>query len=316
MRRDLITPTNVELNEDMTNLLQGKARYIYSLLKHHKAVKANIAGEKLSRIQVKSSDKLDVLLRLDEIRTTFSANVFYDVDSDTIYLTKDVENFEIPQELARVFVLDLSYSSDIEIILQEENEQVEKRFQRQGIALLKWSPQPVPDVKSEEVYPPESKIPEVGGDLRISGAGRTPQRPYIPPKPSRQVERVGLPYEERMKVESSNIERIIKFEDEKYHRKAANVSKEYKGYDLESTDEVTGDVHYIEVKAPGYVTLTPHEYKVAKEKGSSYYLYIAGGDVMYIIHDPTNSCDIEEIETLETRWKILRWKENAQKYEL
>ena len=316
VRRDLITPTNVELNEDMTNLLQGKARYIYSLLKHHKAVKANIAGEKLSRIQVKSSDKLDVLLRLDEIRTTFSANVFYDVDSDTIYLTKDVENFEIPQELARVFVLDLSYSSDIEIILQEENEQVEKRFQRQGIALLKWSPQPVPDVKSEEVYPPESKIPEVGGDLRISGAGRTPQRPYIPPKPSRQVERVGLPYEERMKVESSNIERIIKFEDEKYHRKAANVSKEYKGYDLESTDEVTGDVHYIEVKAPGYVTLTPHEYKVAKEKGSSYYLYIAGGDVMYIIHDPTNSCDIEEIETLETRWKILRWKENAQKYEL
>ena len=318
VRRDLITPTNVELNEDMTNLLQGKARYIYSLLKHHKADKADIAGEKLSRIQVKSSDKLDVLLRLDEIITTFSADVFYDVDSGTLYLTKGVENFEIALELARVFVLDLSYISDIESILREKNERMEERLQRQGIALLDWSPQPVPDVKPKDKQKDqeeESQVsplgsPRIEGELVISGPGKTP----TPLKPGRQVEPVRRPYVERMRVEALNIERIIKFEDEKQYRKAANVSKEYKGYDLESTDEVTGDVHYIEVKVPGYVTLTPHEYKVAKEKGSSYYLYIVGGDVIYIIQDPTNSCDIEEIETLETRWKILRWKENAQEY--
>lgn len=270
VQRELITPPNEEPNKEWENLLREKAKYIYSLLKHHKADKADIAGEKLSRIQVKSSDKLEIFLRLDEIERTVRADVFYNIDSDTFYLTKDVEKFEIALELARVFVLDLGYISDIEIILREKNERIEERLQRQGIALLNWVPQPLSDVKSEEMCPPGSKIPqttpEVGEESRIIGAGRTPQRPYTPSKPGRRVERVGQPYEERMKVEASNLERIIKFEDEKQHRKAANVSKEYKGYDLESTDEVTGEVHYIEVKAPGYVTLTPHEYKVARKK--------------------------------------------------
>lgn len=324
MQRELITPTNVELNEDKTKLLQGKARYIYSLLKHHKADKADKAGEKLSGLKVKSSDKLEILLRLDEIEMTVSSHVFYDVDGNTFYLTKDVENFEIALELSRVFILDLSYISNIEIILREENGRIGERFKRQGIVLLNLPSEKIDDEQGDKTEESKNGLggsttnqasPESETESISSGEGGTSQRHYPPSKPDRGVERVVLPYEERMNVEALNIERIIRFEDSQ-DRKATNVSKENKGYDLESIDEATGEVRYIEVKARSFVMLTPHEYEVAKEKGASYYLYVVDGEVVYIIQDPANSCDVKEIETLETRWNILGWREKAQEYEL
>ncbi|MDH5203827.1 MAG: DUF3883 domain-containing protein, partial [Nitrospirota bacterium] len=136
-----------------------------------------------------------------------------------------------------------------------------------------------------------------------------------PISPSRQVQRIGLPYDERMKEEALNIEQVIKFE-EKQGRRAEDVSKEFRGFDLESIDITTGEIRYIEVKAHSFVMLTPHEYEVAKEKGTSYYIYIVDGSVIYIVQDPANSCNVIEIETIETRWKILGWMENAKKYEL
>ncbi len=152
VQRKLVTPKIAEPNEELTDLprLQEKARYIYSLLKHHKADKADIAGEKLTKAQVKSFDKLEVLLSLDGIQRTVMADVFYDAHGDILYLTKDVENFEIALELARVFGLDFGYMADIEVILREKDDRIEERLQRQGIALLNWEPQPpLPPVTEE-----------------------------------------------------------------------------------------------------------------------------------------------------------------------
>ncbi len=319
MQRELITPPNEGLNKEWEELLQEKARYIYSLFKHHKAGKANILGEMLSRLQVKSSDKLEMLLRLDEIEMTVNTDVFYDVNSNTLYLTKDVENFEIALELARVFVLDLGYISDIEIILREKNERIEERFRRQGIVLLNLGSPAVDEVKLEErndeiEYGGEEKKKELASIVeRLKTREKKEKAANLVSKSERSVERVGLSHEERMKVEASNIEWIIKFEESpSQNRKVKNVSNEYKGYDLESIDEATGEVRYIEVKTASYVKLTPHEFEVAQEKGSSYYLYIVEGGVVHIIQDPANSCIVEETETLETRWNIKGWREKAQ----
>jgi hypothetical protein len=315
VQRELITPTNEKQNMGWENLLREKARYIYSLFKHHKADKADIVGDKLSGLKVKSSDKLEILLRFDEIETPISTDVFvfYDVDSNTLYLTEDVEKFEIALELARVFVLDFSCISDIEIILQEKNGRIEERLKRQGIALLNLSPEETGEEQRGKTEESNAGLDGSPTNQIITGSGgdRPSQRKY-----NGRVERVGLPYEERMNVEALNIERIIGFEDSLHH-KAKNVSKEYKGYDLESTDEATGEVlRCIEVKMASYVKLTPHEFEVAQQKASSYYLYVVDGDVVYIIQDPANSCHVEETETLETRWNIKRWRENAQEYEL
>ena len=311
----------------------GTSRYDFFLKLSHKADKADIAGEKLTKAQVKSFDKLEVLLSLDGIQRTVMADVFYDAHGDILYLTKDVENFEIAIELARVFGLDFGYMADIEVILREKDDRIEERLQRQGIALLNWEPQPPLPPVTEEIEKEQKDRGKKGwvGPIvvaltqdastnSVKLGTSTGGRPSDPsgPKPidtSRQVQRIGLPYDERMKEEALNIEQVIKFE-EKQGRRAEDVSKEFRGFDLESIDITTDEIRYIELKAPSFVMLTPHEYEVAKKRGTSYYIYIVDGSVIYIAQDPANSCKVIEIETLETRWKIVGWIENAKKYEL
>jgi len=95
-----------------------------------------------------------------------------------------------------------------------------------------------------------------------------------------------------------------------------DVSKECRGYDLESFENDTGEIRFIELKTVNFVLLTPREYETAIEKRASYYLYIIDGDSAYIVNDPASSCEVTEIDTLETRWKILEWMKNSQKYHL
>jgi|GEM_PF-3314574 len=334
VHRKLVTPTIVEPNKEWPTLLQEKARYIYSLLKHHNAEHAEISREKLGKVQVlDSSEKLEVLLILDDLEITVNSDVLYEIDSNVFYLCKQVDNFEIAMELARLFGLDFSHISDIEIIFHEKSNRIEERYQRQGIALLNLDQSALPSINKIKPEEKDERVTTQTGqttpgrsqtshtsDSSTSGSeqGDTSSSAQKSPRrdaTGRQVQRVPLPYDERMEEEASNIERIIKFE-EIHGRKANDVSKEYKGYDLESVEDATGEVRYIEVKTPGFVLLTPHEYKIAKERGGSYYLYVTDADAVYITRNPAGLCEIIGIETLETRWKILDWEGNSEKFEL
>jgi len=317
--RELVRPVTAEASEKWVDSLRRKAIYIYSLLKHHNADRAVMAGEKLSKVLARSSDRIEVLIGLDGVERTAIVDAFYDVDGDVFYLVQDVEGFEISLELARAFGLDFAYISDIEVILHQEDDRIEERLQRQGIALLHWETEPLPPVTVQQEEKPEDQqeeMPEVVREIEASQlVSVEEEESVISRAPRRQVQRTGLSYDERMKEEVSNIERIIRFEEDQ-GRSAKDVSKEYRGFDLESIDKATNEIRYIEAKAPSHVMLTPHEYEVAKEKGSSYYLYVVDHDILFIKQDPANSCSIASIETLETRWKIRGWRENALMYEL
>lgn len=289
VQRELIMPVCVESNESWTHSLHEKARYIYSLLKHYRAEKADMAGAKLNEVDIKSSDKLEVLLRLNGVESAANVKAFYDAENNVFYRIQDTDSFEMAMELARVFSLDFGHITDIEVILNEkDSKKVEERFQRQGIALLELERELLPvssgiketgeklgETKEKESADRTKTSGTIGGISTIgspssgSGRGVTPHTTYI--AKGRSVLRARLPYDERMKEEALNIGRIIKFE-ERQGRSAKDVSREYCGFDLESTDKKTGEIRYIESKGPGYVMLTPNEYNIAKEVTVNYFL--------------------------------------------
>ncbi|MCX6771535.1 MAG: DUF3883 domain-containing protein [Candidatus Micrarchaeota archaeon] len=117
-----------------------------------------------------------------------------------------------------------------------------------------------------------------------------------------------LSYQERMQIEEANTVRVIEYE-KRHNRVAVDKRKENIGWDLESTDNKTGDVRFIELKGPSRVELTDNERGAAKTKGISYYLYVVDENRVYICQDPTKN--IKKIEVLQTRWKVLDWKHKS-----
>ena len=338
IHRELVKPQVAEPNKEIEDILRSKAIYIYSLLKHHKADKVDKEGRKLAEVKVmESQEKIEVLLSLDKIEKLAKSDAFYEVNSNVFYLIKNIEYFDIAMELARTFGLDFGYISDIEIILREKNNRIEERFQRQGIALLsmeefqlpvvieeghkeegektKVQKEEISDVTAQQIETQEGAKVSNGLGPQKSATSEEVSKHYGAGTKSRSIQRISLPYDERMAEEASNIERIIKFE-ENQGRTAMDVSKECRGYDLESFENDTGEIRFIELKTVNFVLLTPREYETAIEKRASYYLYIIDGDSAYIVNDPASSCEVTEIDTLETRWKILEWMKNSQKYHL
>lgn len=118
-----------------------------------------------------------------------------------------------------------------------------------------------------------------------------------------------------MKRESDNLRRIIKFE-KGCGRKAKDVSRDYLGYDIESTDERTGEKRYIEVKSCSHVALTPNERDSADRMGAAYFLYVVEDDTLFIVRDPTRTCEVKAVEVIETQWRVSAWREGAESFSM
>lgn len=118
-----------------------------------------------------------------------------------------------------------------------------------------------------------------------------------------------------MAREEENIRRIMAFEASE-GRKPEDVRHKYLGYDIKSTDERNAEIRYIEVKSSSYVQLTPNEHQRAEREDANYYLYVVDGAALYVICAPAQSCDVEEVENIELRWKVLDWREQAEQFQL
>ncbi len=327
------------LDSEWTQKLRGRANYLYSTLQHYGAKKSDLA-QKLDQVEVWTVADLQVLLHLDDIDERI-ANVvaFYDLDGNRLLLTEDATPFDVATELARNFRLDFDHVDGIEVILQAKSEkEIERRFKQKGISVLSLpgdevqasEESPTDGGRTEHVQtvPPSVAVPQqqeykepptesfASSTERTKGSQREPvtTSPIIQWRhPSKHVERPPLSYEERMRREAENLQRVMAFE-ERQGRKPKDVSCYYLGYDIESTDEHNGKIRYIEVKSSSYVILTPNEKECAKQKGEDYYLYVVNDEMLYIIQDPANSCRLEGIEILETYWKVLDWTEKAERY--
>ena len=327
IERKNIIPSKTEYAGEFTETVRRRARYLYSIFRHHRAEHVHLVA-RLSSFNVQFVDQLDVIVSLGDASRTIDTRAFCDMNTNTIYTT-DKDWYEIAFELCRVFGLDVSHASEVETTLKETEERLIKRLQRQGISMLDWDDEPI------ELAYPEKSLDEKGKSsdiLKVEQRQRLeevwneegPEQTFSAEptyqmftrtqqaerSASREVQRTTLPHEERMRREAISLG-IVLDDERRAGRQPRDVSKQALGYDIESRDEATGEVMYIEVKPPSYVLLTPNEYTVAKEKTTSYYLYVVDGTDIHRIQDPANSCRSEEIEIIETRWKILDWKEVA-----
>jgi len=325
------TPT---LDETCTRWLRSKAKYIYSLFVHYSANKADISTKKLSEIKVKSHDALKLHVNLDDIsERAVGVPVFYDEDNNTLHRTHEATNFDIALELARAFGLKPEYVDSLETLLHKhKREEIERKFQRQGIPLLDLNrtressssePPAIYEPSSEQPpalseslstepparYEPLSKQPSTSPEPSSSKPPITYELPSKRPPTSPS----GGGGSQTTEIEILNIQRIIEFEKDQ-GRNARDVSRDHLGYDIKSTDPKTGEFRYIELKSSSRVELTPHEYDVAQREGPNYYIYVIDGNNLYVIKDPSHSSEITR--DIVERFKIIRWWEAGQKYSL
>ena len=107
--------------------------------------------------------------------------------------------------------------------------------------------------------------------------------------------------EHKRRVEIAGMKAVMEYE-RKNGRIPKDVSQLYLGYDIESFDPRTGETRYIEVKSfssTGDPELTEHEYEVAKNLASKYWLYIVENALndprIKIIRDPIHNATIIKI---------------------
>jgi hypothetical protein len=132
---------------------------------------------------------------------------------------------------------------------------------------------------------------------------------YVRPKvkipemfPSEEIEKIGM-------------EMAMEYERQQ-NRLPEDVSKESLGFDIRSTDQKTGEIRYIEVKAragEGDVALTPNEWMMAKRFKDQYYLYVVANAVtnptLYIIRNPAENLKPQEmVEVVRFIVPVEEWK--------
>jgi len=334
IHREKITSSESDEKKLFPNTISDKAKYLYSLLKHHQAQKSDLGERKLPRLKMVTQPVLDIILwldreGLDREKRVVQLPAFYDLGENIFYKSSSATMLDIAMELARVFKLDRGGVPGITMVLMEDKHVIiEDTLEKLGVNLLDLDNKITlgePIEKSEEdniienepveeESPDESSVPtqdepgKVTDDIPKDREKKRSTGKTV----GRKVEQVVLPYEERLNREGTNIERIIEFERSE-GRDAQNVSRENRGYDIESMDKQTDETRNIEVKSSTYVMLTPNEYKVAQDLDTSYYLYVVDSnddvDTLYIVRNPRSTCRIDEIETMETRWKIKNWRE-------
>jgi len=132
---------------------------------------------------------------------------------------------------------------------------------------------------------------------------------YVRPKvkipemfPSEEIEKIGM-------------EMAMEYERQQ-NRLPEDVSKESLGFDIRSTDQKTGEIRYIEVKAraeEGDVALTPNEWFNAKRFKEQYYLYVIANaktnPTLYIIRNPAENLKPQEmVEVVRFIVPVEEWK--------
>ena len=319
VQRKLINGDEATCDEDSTSLFRDRARHLWSIFVHYQAARASQAKQQLRNVTVLLAPEVNVLLRLGGTEVSAQCPVFFDDTASDLYQIASATDFEIASELCRVFGLSFDHVSDVEAVIRRGSiAETQNRFQQQGIALLDWEQQSLGHLGETTGGEKSDEAKEAAGRAGIeddfAGATRT-ARTYQSAGSSRRrqhtgksVERTSLPYEQRMQIEASNIERIIASEA-KEGRTATDVSKEFRGYDIESVDD--NEQRHIELKTRSYAYLTDREYRTAQDEGMIYWLYVVVGEEVYRIQDPAGKCGAIEIETLESRWKIENWQENA-----
>ena len=339
VERQLVTSGDTSRDNERTKQLQDRARHLWSLLVHYRAPEADEVRQQLPCVEVFRALKVEVLLQLGKAELAAQFPVFYDNTDRVLFLTQSVSPFEIASEFCRVFGLSFDYVAGVEAVIREDDlEQIELRFEQQGISLLDWDEQPLSplnghaeeeesDEGKEAADTPDQSAPEDDSETEDEedGEGKEESRETtgdgqmgIGGRRGRQggkrVQREILPYEERIQIESSNIERIIAFETRK-GRQAEDVSKEGRGYDILSIGK--REERHIEVKSSSYVWLTPNEFATAQEEGDTYWLYVVvDEDKLRLIQNPVDKCVVEEVHVIDTRWKIGRWREAGEQVSL
>jgi len=115
-------------------------------------------------------------------------------------------------------------------------------------------------------------------------------------------------------AESSSwaMDKAIEYERSQ-NRNPKDVSNLAVGYDILSTNSITGETRYIEVKGRRLsllVTLTDNECASARRLGKKYFIYIIRDDgKVWILRDPIRECTFKEIK--RTNWQIIDWEEKG-----
>jgi superfamily II DNA or RNA helicase len=123
------------------------------------------------------------------------------------------------------------------------------------------------------------------------------------------------PMVEDEEVERIGMEMAMEYERQQ-NRLPEDVSKESLGFDIRSTDQKTGEIRYIEVKAragEGEVALTPNEWMMAKRFKDQYYLYVVANAVtnptLHVIKNPAeNITPQEKVEVTRYIVPVDEWK--------
>ena len=338
VERQLVTSGDTSRDNIRTKSLRDRARHLWSLLVHYRAPEADEVRQQLPWAEVFRASKIEVLLQLGKVELVAQFPVFYDSSERALFRTQSASPFEIASEFCRVFGLSFDHVSHVEAVVREDDlEQIGLRFKQQGISLLDWDERQLPSLdghaEEEEVDEgkeatdiPDQSAPEDDSETQdeedgedkeesreTTGDGQMDIDKRVDGERGKRVQREVLTYEERIQIESSNIERIIAFEARK-GRQAEDVSKEGRGYDILSIGK--REERHIEVKSSSYVWLTPNEFATAQEEGDTYWLYVVDEDMLHLIQNPAGKCEVEEVEVISTRWKIGGWREVGEQVSL
>jgi len=290
----------------------------------YEQLKRNDKMSDFRNIQLYSVGKLGVKYILKGIEQTSNNPVL--LHENRIYVQRnqlDDQDF-LGIEIAKFFGDIQGLDQYIINLLNRKPEGIEEFLRKQSISLpneeWEWFSKLFhPSTEKKEESPDESPPPQEESDKENNdsphGEGKKRSTDSDGGERKRSANsgwKKEEPYDELLKIEKRNIERIIEYERSK-GRDARDVSRENLGYDIESIDKQNGETRYIEVKSSNYVMLTNHEYEVAQDLGSPYYLYVVEPNdsegKLYIIKNPASTCRIDE--TIEIRWKIVDWREHV-----
>ena len=191
VQRQLVASGDASRDDKWTSQLQDRARYMWSLLRHHRAIKADDIRQQLPRIEVFRSREINVLLQLEGVKRIVQCSTFYNSSDPVLFLTQSATPFEIASEFCRVFGLSFDHVSGIEMIVSEKDlAQIKLRFDQQGIALLDWEESPLVTVVEGERKEEDEQEPREEEEREGTGPLETPS------------------HNELMQVEGTNIERI------------------------------------------------------------------------------------------------------------
>lgn len=349
-RTMIFDPSEVLGHHNTEKLLKDKSRFIYSILANFQAINLDKAPEFLTSVQAYLMKKLRAQLKVKKIEVVYDSKVFCDIEEKKLWLTKDAELIDVSVELARSFGLPLEHAFHLSWTLgQSDFSRISDNFGRFGIPIIElpredeiYKPKPMPREEFVEKPPlaqPEEIIEPSEKPVRIETQEAVAQplttdvleeqevskeeveeieeeaMQKVSPKVIPIHKSVGSP-EKRRETEKWGVEQALKLERSQ-GREPIDVSPEYLGYDIESTDMKNGQRRYIEVKTT-FVQLTDDERMTAEKLGTEYFLYVVrkqdGETFLTEICDPVENCALREVYS--PRWNVMDWERKGKVWKI